>query len=260
MANPQNIDAKKTGLYAFKEYLDKLNEEHINQALEQNQNLEQFCSFLDRKAFGWHPSSSFDLRPILVSRRKVMEHRGVQIPAAYIEPNIWILSDEASPWHYLDDKAFYCSWHHWVNGFVLHDDLTGKWGTKITFKSCRRLPLNIFSNSRCCNRHYHIELKIHCAIAGEYRVEVFFINNSNKNVVQFMQINKSIPTVFAASRAGCGDLVTKLIDGHSAQLGVKYAIANKIIGYTNCGGDLRIGSEGHETCNLWDLKKTPTLS
>ena len=246
-------DKKLNNLHRLRDYIVKREEaikiSEQNQIREQNQNLEQFCCFLERKGFGWYPSSFCDFRPILVSRRKVMEHHGVQVPAAFIEPNSWILSDDASIYHPLDDKAFDHSWHHWVNGYVFHDDLTEKWGTKITFESCRRLPMRIFGNYS--DRHYLIELKIHCAIAGEYQVEVFFMNSPNEDVLKLMEINKGIPTVLAAAGAGCGELVNKLLDGRSAQLGVKYAIVNKIQGYANCGGDLRIGDNSCETCNLW---------
>jgi hypothetical protein len=192
---------------------------------------------------GWYPSSCFDLRPILVSRKAVMQAAGVVVPADYREPDLWILSDACGPFI----RPCYAPVspqvsRYWQPGFVFLDDHR----TRIEFTGCVPLPRLRFGGHapQLCDRiSYFLTVSVTCDIGGKYSMNLLFLNADDARVYEFI-LGRPLKLNHLAWGGGfCSEFVMDLCQNpaRALELGAKWVFCEQHLnGYRDCGGRLGI--------------------
>jgi hypothetical protein len=215
--------------------------ERARVALAEQGKVESILS--NSKNVGWYPSCCFDLRPILVSRKAVMQAKGVVVPADYRQPDLWILSDACGPFI----RSCYAPVspqvsRYWQSGFVFLDDHR----TRIEFTGCVPLPglrLRGHNTQLCDGISYFLTVSVTCHIGEKYSMNLLFLNADDARVYEFICDRQLKQTHLAWGGGFCSEFVMDLYHNQARvwELGAKWAFCEQHLnGYRDCGGRLGI--------------------
>jgi hypothetical protein len=199
---------------------------------------------------GWHASASDLLRPVLNSRRKVMEALNVNVPIDYSEVDFWILSNRTLVDNPLGNQGDGQPWLHWKVGYEWRDC-----DTFASMADCVKLD----SVDDCGNNNdYYIELDVRDDLAGDFSIKIVYLNHDYVSVKQRWIDPSGINishTAWAAPLGNEPDVITLGLHGYN--LSPKWTLnplggMNSAEGFRCCGGPLLIGSDDEPCVDLWE--------
>jgi|GEM_PF-6662849 len=198
---------------------------------------------------GWHASASDILRPVLNSRRKVMEVLNVNVPENYSEVDFWILSNRNVDDNPLSNQENPQSWQHWKVGYEWRDP-----STSVSMTDCVKLD----SVDRHYNQNdYYLELRIRDDLAGDFSIRIIHLNHDYVSVKERWIDPPGINISHTAWTTPLSDEPSAIALGlHGYDLRPNWTFnphgeMNATEGFSSCGGPLLFGSDDEPHVDLW---------
>jgi len=200
---------------------------------------------------GWHASASDIISSSVCSRRRTMQLTGVDIPADYREPNLWVLCPDAAFVEMLENQVNSQSWHHWQAGYAWD----GLWDAKVVIERCYRLVRAKEVDDS--DRAYFLTLKISSPHTGDFTTRVLFLNQNFWHA--YDQWIKPASAHFShavwASGAVNQDITERHFGLHFYEPSYKWVfsahIETELMEFRSCGGELPIGAENEPKAMFW---------
>lgn len=167
----------------------------LDEANNAEQRKEWLKAFGDEKPLivGWYPSSSTDLRPVLISRTAI-----VRLPEAnYQEPNLWIFSDSGG------DR-----WSHFNEGTLFDEASTGVGGLiQKCWKLDPDLPFNgegmkaMIERARLQKYSRLLRVALESSLGEAFATYILLLNADDSVVFEFLK-NHGLPITHAVFTVG----------------------------------------------------------